>query len=100
WPNNQVFFTNNSTNASSYYWDFGNGSTSTDSNPWTEYSSVGVYDVMLIAANDLCPSDTLNAVVEIIEVTRIEEDELTVTVYPNPFNDQLNIRISASGSFE
>lgn len=100
WPNNQVFFTNNSTNASSYYWDFGNGSTSTDSNPWTAYSSVGVYDVMLIAENDLCPSDTLNAVVEIIDVTRIEEDELTVTVYPNPFNDQLNIRISASGSFE
>lgn len=91
WPNAEVFFTNNSTDASSYFWDFGDGNTSTDSNPWNDYGQTGTFVVMLVAENDLCPNDTLYQTVEIIDVTTIEEKENRIVVYPNPFTNQVVI---------
>jgi PKD repeat protein len=46
-----VAFTNVSTNASSYSWDFGDGKTSTDKNPSHYYSGAGEYTVKLTATN-------------------------------------------------
>jgi len=47
-----VDFTNTSTNADSYSWDFGDGvGTSTEENPSYTYASEGVYPVTLIATN-------------------------------------------------
>lgn len=38
-----------------YSWDFGDGSTSTDENPWHTYTGFGVYDVtMLVTSNEAC----------------------------------------------
>lgn len=48
-PNDPVLLFNLSTFASSYFWDFGDGSTSTVLNPEHYYSQLGVYDIMLIA---------------------------------------------------
>ncbi len=42
-----VSFNNKSINASSYLWDFGNGSTSTEENPEAEYTEPGTYTVNL-----------------------------------------------------
>ena len=44
-----IQFTNTSVNASSYYWDFGNGNISVLKNPSNVYSNTGVYSVKLIA---------------------------------------------------
>ncbi len=44
-----VQFTNNSTNAISYSWDFGDGGTSTTTNPSHNYTAGGVFSVKLIA---------------------------------------------------
>lgn len=44
-----VSFTNNSTNADSYLWNFGDGTTSTQENPTHIYNAVGVYTVSLNA---------------------------------------------------
>ncbi len=44
-----VQFTNNSTNATSYTWDFGDGSTSTNANPSHNYAAGGVFSVKLTA---------------------------------------------------
>ncbi len=44
-----VVFTNTSVNASSYYWDFGNGNISVLPNPANVYSNSGTYTVKLIA---------------------------------------------------
>jgi len=47
----EVEFLNTSVFATSYSWDFGNGETSTDKNPSTEYDEPGIYTVKLIASN-------------------------------------------------
>jgi hypothetical protein len=47
----QVSFTNQSSNATTYLWDFGDGSTSTEVHPVHVYGSGGTYTVKLIAGN-------------------------------------------------
>ncbi len=42
-----VTFTDQSTGAVSWYWDFGDGNTSTDQNPTHAYAATGVYNVEL-----------------------------------------------------
>lgn len=48
-----VYFENNSQNGSAYFWDFGDGHTSTDFEPTHFYSQTGSYDVMLIVSDVL-----------------------------------------------
>ena len=49
-PYNAVF-TDNSISAQSYFWDFGDGSTSTQSSPTHLYNNPGLYNVVLITTN-------------------------------------------------
>lgn len=52
-----VVFTNSSTNATSYVWNFGDGQTSTDVSPSHAYSTGGTYTVSLYASNStMCNS--------------------------------------------
>jgi gliding motility-associated-like protein len=46
-----VTFTNNSTGASTYHWNFGDGNTSASINPVNTYTAPGTYTVTLIATN-------------------------------------------------
>jgi PKD repeat protein len=48
-PLTTIDFTNSSTNANTYLWDFGDNSTSTDANPHHQYSQTGTYTVKLRA---------------------------------------------------
>ena len=57
-PNQTVTFTNTSTNATSYLWQFGDGGTSTATNPTHVYGDPGQYTVTLIAYNGGC-TDTM-----------------------------------------
>ena len=47
----KVVLTNTSTNATSYEWDFGDGTSSTEMNPTHRYASVGSYIITLVAKN-------------------------------------------------
>lgn len=53
-----VIFANNSSNATSYSWDFGNGFTSNSTNPSTDFASAGNYTVTMVAYNSFGCSDT------------------------------------------
>jgi PKD repeat protein len=53
---------NNSTNASDFIWDFGNGNSSTNSNPVIEYFNAGNYTITLIASNGNCMDTTVKSV--------------------------------------
>lgn len=90
-PNAIAYFTNGSTNALNYYWDFGDGGNSTDSSPWHEYMSTGVYDGYLVAMNGVCEDDTV--FFQIIVGTGALENLVSpdFTVYPNPFSDKIII---------
>jgi len=46
-----VNFTNKSQNAESYLWDFGNGVTSTETNPSYNYNETGTYTIQLTATS-------------------------------------------------
>lgn len=49
--NNNIAFTNTTTGAVTYTWDFGDGNSSTQQNPVHQYAVAGTYTVKLIAAN-------------------------------------------------
>jgi len=53
-----VNFSNTSSGATNYFWDFGNGNTSGAVSPSSSYNAVGSYNVTLIASNGGC-SDTI-----------------------------------------
>lgn len=79
-----VTFTNTTTGADSYNWDFGNGSTSTQVNPNTDYTTAGSYPITLTATNALGCSST---------VTSTFVGTNSEVVFPNifsPNNDEAN----------
>ena len=58
--NGNIIFNNTSTGADTYYWDFGNGQTSTEINPSHTYTKDGTYLILLTAMNKLNCSDTFS----------------------------------------
>ena len=82
--NAEVTFDNNSTGGNTYFWDFGDGTTSTEEAPVHTYGNSGSFDVQMIVSN-ACGSDTTSMVVS-IEITSIKDpsfvDELNL--FPNP----------------
>jgi gliding motility-associated-like protein len=64
-----VEFTDESINAASWLWDFGNGATSTQQSPTLIYGEAGVYDIQLIVYSPAGCMDTLNTFVEAYDKT-------------------------------
>jgi hypothetical protein len=87
-------FTDASTNATSWHWDFGDGDTSNLQNPSHNFTSGGNYTVILTAYNGPCSAtDTLHIIgVGINETANAE----SFSVHPNP--SQGNFTISFPGS--
>ncbi len=90
-PNAVVMFSNSSVNATSYFWDFGDGSTSMDSQPWHAYTSAGVYDGFMVAMNDVCQPDTVFFQIAVGTAGLGEEVISDLLVFPNPFDDELTV---------
>lgn len=80
--NNQFTFINTSSGAQSYIWDFGDGSSSTSTNPIHTYTASGNYTVKLIATNAFGCQD-----IEIINNL--------ITVHPQP-SPQISITPNSS----
>lgn len=93
-----VTFSNSSTNATDYLWDFGDGATSLDINPAHTYSSSGTYEVTLTSGNSCgnspqyAQSITLSCIIGIDQVTRTDQ----FSIFPNPFNNQATIDFTTS----
>ena len=71
-----VNFTNTSVGATTYNWDFGNGSNSNNQNPNAVFNTSGTYTVTLISSSSTC-SDTATKII-------IVEDGFTIEI-PNVF---------------
>ena len=85
-----VTFVNNSTGASSYIWDFGDLTTSTDATPVHSFTQVKEYTVKLTAYNEFGCNNTAT---QSISVTTGLGDSRTPSVqfYPNPAASRLRI---------
>ena len=57
---------NTSCNVEDYFWDFGNGDTSTEADPNYEFPTAGVYNITLMVTNE-CGSDSDNLTVEAVD---------------------------------
>ena len=62
-----VYFQNNSTNGNAYFWDFGDGNSSTEFEPIYQYTEPGIYDVTLVVydTNGCFSSDSVTITVTI-----------------------------------
>lgn len=76
-------FTDFSTNATTYFWNFGDGQTSTFANPSNAYNAIGTYTVTLTVTNS-CGSDSASQIIS------IEVPDLEFYDGFSPNNDGLN----------
>jgi gliding motility-associated-like protein len=74
-----VTFTNSSTGATNYLWQYGNAKTDTASNPVYVYDNMGAFNIKLIAANNIPCYDTAYGKVEVDTISGIRM-ELTDSV--------------------
>ncbi|MCC7466355.1 MAG: PKD domain-containing protein, partial [Saprospiraceae bacterium] len=86
-------FTNTSTNATSYLWDFGDGMTSTEANPVHTYTTPGVYTVTLSATN-ACRTHTQTATVGVTGINELE-DRMDIRILPNPTSGDFTVELSS-----
>jgi hypothetical protein len=87
-------FENNSTGADSYFWNFGNGSTSNEINPTFTFPQEGSNTVILTAYNGDCAA-TYEVVIANVATLELESYQMG-TVYPNPCSEQLFIQLDGS----
>lgn len=91
---NTVNFTNTSTGATSYSWNFGDAGTSTLTNPSHTYASPGPYNVTLTATNS-CGTSSITKTVNILNTSGVEDIVLlNVNVFPNPTSEFINVTYS------
>lgn len=83
--NSKVTFTNNSVDADTYSWNFGDGSTSTEKNPVHSYAQYGTYNVVLVAGNSETGKEK--------QVTKqvLIEKVITPIVIDGSFDDWANV---------
>ena len=93
---NKVTLTNETVNGVSYYWDYGDGTTSTNAANTHEHQynfDNAHYNIMLVATND-CGSDTVTKEVDMTTGIISQGAKTGVTVFPNPFTDDIHLTIT------
>jgi hypothetical protein len=84
--NLEVNFTDMSSGATSWLWDFGDGSTSTLQNANHTYFSNGTYNVQLYIENNIQSWDTISQKVTVPSSAIDEINTSNLFIYPNPSN--------------
>lgn len=91
-------FQDNNANATTWFWDFGDGNSSTLSNPQHTYNSHGRYQVQLTVSDGTCQF-TSDQSVSVGFATDIEfVEKLDWQIFPNPSEGELYIQGYASES--
>lgn len=85
----QVSFSNNSNLANDFVWDFGDGNSSSITNPVHTYQSPGNYIVTLRASN--CFSQDTIANIITVGTSGLSELNILPWAFPNPTRDKLQI---------
>lgn len=91
-----VFFFNLSQGADLYGWGLGDGTVSIEENPSHVYQTGGIYYVTLNAYNDFCGAAITVPINIVIASTTQVNSNTTVSFYPNPANEFLNIDLETT----
>ena len=83
-------FTNNSVNADSYLWEFGDGTTSTEKNPIHIFDSAKIYRIKLTATN-VCGASNRSIFLDLTLTGTENSDEIETYVYPNPTKNEFHV---------
>jgi len=86
-----VSFTNTSTDATSYFWEFGNG-TSTEKSPIYTFPLSGQYTIKL-TASILDYVDSVSQVISVSEVGINNNDSQNLTIFPNPAHKVITVQL-------
>ncbi len=85
-----------------YFWDFGDGATSTISNPKYQYFVPGTYTITLTISNGTCQNSISKEIIVESPGARLSQQEsgvyqfveiLETSVFPNPVQDRLTFSI-------
>ena len=97
---NKIAFHNLAAYPANFSWDFGNGNTSSATNPTVTYQSNGLYYVQL-AASTPCFNDTSGTIVDITEVgiTKYSPFE-QIKIFPNPTQGDFTVKTETMAAFE
>jgi len=89
-----AWFTNTSTGGiyNTYFWDFGDGSTSTLENPEHVFFNAGPHSVSLTVTNE-CGTNTYNTIVSMVGINELSNGG-NLSVYPNPSSGDLTIEMN------
>ncbi len=85
-----IKFSNTSTNASTYLWNLGDGTTSQDENVEHTYTANGSYTINLQSTND-CGNSEKEETLTIGTVGFEGIAKASIKIYPNPANDYVKI---------
>jgi len=80
-----------------YKWDFGDGTTATDSVVSHQYATSGNFNIMLIVTDQGGCSDTSRAVAiatSVGTVRNMSSQTPEIAAYPNPFHDEFRIKLN------
>ena len=90
---NTVTFANTSQNASSYTWDFGDGTSSTETHPMHTFTADGTYNVSLTANSASCADDIFAMSIDINTVGIAENENTVFDISPNPSSGSFSITL-------
>ena len=87
-----VHFQNNSIEADSWWWDFGDGNFSEAANPDHAYDAPGSYQVCLSAIQGACDTSVICKEVTVGPVSVVEREAENLLLLPNPVVDRLQVK--------
>jgi len=96
----RVQFTSNVEFATDYFWQFGDGNTSSEENPIHQYDSQNEYLVILDASNLCGETTTVNTISVSTTSTNELETKLTASIVPNPNSGQFVLNVEGPASNE
>ncbi len=92
--NNTVNFINTSLNSTNFIWNFGDGNSSTSTNPQHTFANPGTY-IISLTASTICNEFTTTDTITIIPTTITNLDTTNFNIYPNPTNGVVTLQFSS-----
>ena len=90
--NGTLTFTDASVDATSWFWSFGDGDTSTAQNPVHAYTSVGTFNVSLTINNGSCSSTQAVSII-ITSIDQVGKPQLSMALMPNPTGAHTTLKL-------